>query len=175
MPPQWHTEDMKKIATGWKEHTLIGALVFVGFYFVLRYLSITLEPLQLLLAFSLTVLAALFPDVDTNSKGQDIVYGALVIIDGYLLFRNFYKEAAILGFLALMPVVTQHRGWTHSYLAAFILPLPLLYPAIFHIPVLFSGSILYAAAVNGYVSHIFIDKTQNGLFNGVLKIVFFWV
>lgn len=167
---------MKKISTGWREHTLVGALVFVGLYFGLKSFNyLPTDPLQILLMFSLTILAALFPDVDTNSKGQDIVYGALVIIDGYLLYRGLYQEAAILGFLALMPVVTQHRGWTHSYLAAFMLPLPLLYPTIFHIPVLFSGQVMYAAAVSGYVSHIFIDRTQNGLLNGVLKVLFFWV
>lgn len=167
---------MKKISTGWKEHTLVGVVVFISLFFALQSIrQLPNDPIQLGIMFGLTILAALFPDVDTNSKGQDIVYGALVIIDGYLIYRGLYQEAAILGFLALMPVVTQHRGWTHSYLAALILPLPLLYPSIFHIPVLFSGSAMYAAAVSGYVSHIFIDKTQNGLLNGVLKILFFWV
>lgn len=167
---------MKRISTGWKEHTMVGLLVFAGLYFILRELGyLPTDPLQILLMFSLTILAALFPDIDTNSKGQDIFYGALVIIDGYLIYQKLYHEAAILGFLALMPVVTQHRGWTHSYLAAIILPLPLLYPDLFHIPVLFSGSVMYAAAVSGYVSHIFIDRTQNGLLNGILKLVFFWI
>lgn len=167
---------MKKISTGWKEHTLIGFLVFVGLYFVFRELGyLPLGPTQVLLMFSLTVLASLFPDVDTNSLGQDIVYGVLIIVDAYLIYKGLYKEAAILGFLAMTPVVAEHRGWTHSYLTATILPLPLLYPSIFHLPVLFSGSIMYAAAVSGYVSHIFIDRTQNGLLNGVLKILFFWI
>jgi membrane-bound metal-dependent hydrolase YbcI (DUF457 family) len=167
---------MKRISSGWKEHTLIGFMVFAGLYITLKELGyLPPDPVQILLIFSLTILAALFPDIDTNSKGQDIFYGALVIIDGYLIYQQLYHEAAILGFLALMPVVTQHRGWTHSYLAAIILPLPLLYPAIFHIPVLFSGPVMYTAAVSGYVSHILIDKTQNGLLNGALKILFFWL
>lgn len=167
---------MKKISTGWKEHTLVGLVVFIGLYFGLRSLGqLPTDPIQLGVMFGLTILAALFPDVDTNSLGQDIVYGALIIADGYLIYKGFYREAAILGFLAMTPVVAEHRGWTHSWLAAFLVPLPLLYPTVFHIPTLFSGQTMYTATLVGYTSHIIIDRYQNTLLNGALRILFFWL
>lgn len=73
---------MKKISTGWKEHTLVGLIVFIGLFFGLRSIGqLPSDPTQLGIMFGLTILAALFPDVDTNSLVQDIVYGALIIAE----------------------------------------------------------------------------------------------
>ena len=35
-----------------------------------------------------SVLGGLFPDVDTDSKGRRFFYGAALVVDGFLIFRE---------------------------------------------------------------------------------------
>ena len=58
----------------------------------------------------LSLLGGLFPDVDTDSKGRRLFYGAALLADGILMVRQQYRHAAILGFCALLPAVDGHRG-----------------------------------------------------------------
>ena len=44
--------------------------------------------------FVLSVLFALFPDVDTNSKGQDIFIGLAFFVDVLLILNKNYQAAA---------------------------------------------------------------------------------
>lgn len=161
----------KRVSTGFKEHLLFGAVVWALFYWLSTTFLGLKDPVVILVTLALTELAALFPDVDTNSKGQDIFYFAFMAADAYLLWKGYYKEAAILGFLAMLPVVVHHRGWTHWWISAFVIPLPLLLPMFFDSPYAAGGYFYYAAAVIGYVSHVFLDRTQNN----VLRFIFFWI
>lgn len=159
-----------KISTGFAEHTIFAIIVYGLFLVILNWFDVKLTDLQYVVTFGLMIIAALFPDTDTNSKGQDIFYTFFVLLDLYLIIAKRWQEAAILGFIAMWPVVSKHRGWTHSVLAAFILPLPLLFPEFMNVPTVLTGSIAYAATVSGYLSHIFLDRTQNG----ILRVIFFW-
>lgn len=108
---------------------------------------------------AITVLFALFPDVDTNSKGQFIFYGMILIFDSIFLALKEYKLASIIGFLALLPVLGKHRGWTHTIWAMAAVPLPLIIlPCL--VLELDVGAALpyYLAAVTGYLSHLIIDR-----------------
>lgn len=108
--------------------------------------------------FVLAMLFALFPDVDTNSKGQDIFIGLAFIVDVLLIASGNLQAAAYLGLIAMLPIVSHHRGWTHSKLAMFLVPLPiLLVPYLYNAKVLPISIIYYGAAFAGYFSHLFLD------------------
>lgn len=77
-------------------------------------------------ALVISVLFALFPDVDTNSKGQNIFFGLALAVDILLIWSGNIQAAAYLGLIAMLPVVGKHRGWTHSKLAMLLVPLPIL-------------------------------------------------
>jgi membrane-bound metal-dependent hydrolase YbcI (DUF457 family) len=108
--------------------------------------------------FVLSVLFALFPDVDTNSKGQNIFIGLAFIVDVLLIVSGSFQAAAYLGLIAMTPIVGHHRGWTHSKLAMLLVPLPIIaIPYLNHGAVLPITLIYYGAAVAGYFSHLLLD------------------
>ena len=108
----------------------------------------------------MALLGGLFPDVDTDSKGRRLFYGAALLADAALILRQQYRYAAILGFCALLPAVDGHRGWTHAWWAALLVPSPiLLLPiSLFHQPWQALAP-YYLAAVLGYFSHLLLDRT----------------
>jgi membrane-bound metal-dependent hydrolase YbcI (DUF457 family) len=145
---------------GYKGH-LVGGGVFAGCAWAALALWLPAhEPGPALGAVlcAVTVLAALFPDVDTDSKGQNLFYAILAAVDLGLLIRGQYRWAAVLGFAAMLPALGHHRGWTHAWWAMFLIPLPILV-----LPVIFWGvdplalAPFYAAAVLGYLSHLVLD------------------
>lgn len=118
-------------------------------------LELLIYPLAL---FALTLAFGLWPDVDTNSKGQNFFYALFLGVDLFLIATEHYKEAAFLGLFALLPIVGKHRGWTHSWWAMVLIPSPLLvlpYMMFPERPLI--GVPFYGAAVVGYLSHLFMD------------------
>lgn len=108
--------------------------------------------------FIIAMLFGLFPDVDTNSKAQDIFVGTALIIDILLLLNGQFQAAAYLGFIVMLPTVSHHRGWTHSKWAMVLVPLPIiLVPYLANHAVLPAAVVYYAAAVAGYFSHLLLD------------------
>jgi len=104
-------------------------------------------------------LGALFPDVDTDSKGQNIFYFLLASLDLSLMIKKYYKWAAILGFMAMLPALGKHRGWTHTVWAMVLVPFPLIIlPMIFYKIPLEKLLPFYLAAVLGYFSHLLLDR-----------------
>lgn len=107
----------------------------------------------------LVLLGALFPDVDTDSRGQHIFYLMLVIFDLALLWQGYFRWAAILGLAAMFPALGAHRGWTHTWWAMLLVPLPLIL-----LPVWLYGASpkkvlpLYLAVTTGYASHLLLDR-----------------
>lgn len=110
----------------------------------------------------LSILFSLFPDIDIKSKGQLLFYRLLFILDVALVVGQMFREAAILGLLALIPILSRHRGWTHSMWAAAVVPLPLLLAPIYaagHVSaeIVFEWAPFYVGAVAGYTSHLLAD------------------
>lgn len=118
-----------------------------------------LENWQALAAlFVLAVLFGLFPDVDTNSKAQDIFFGFAFGLDILLIATGNIQAAAYLGIIAMLPIVGHHRGWTHKKWAMFVVPLPiLLVPYAYNENTLRIALVFYGAAVAGYFSHLLLD------------------
>jgi membrane-bound metal-dependent hydrolase YbcI (DUF457 family) len=151
----------------WKGHVAGGIVLGGAFAAALSYVPVerfaeaagVLHDWQAMAAvLVLSVLFALFPDVDTNSKGQNIFYGLAFAVDILLIWSGNIQAAAYLGLLALLPIVGKHRGWTHSKLAMFLVPLPIiLVPYLYNEEMLRISLIYYGAAVVGYFSHLLLD------------------
>jgi hypothetical protein len=152
---------------GYKGH-LLGATItntaYVGVLEVvpndlLHGTGLALSDWQLLVAlYVIGWLFGLWPDVDTNSKGQDIFFGIAFVADVLLILTGRLQPAAYLGLLAMTPIIGHHRGWTHSRIPMFLVPLPIvLLPYIYDKNLLKAGLLLYGAAFIGYFSHLLLD------------------
>jgi len=153
---------------GYKGH-LTGAVLFgCGYVAALAYVFsvdaahprfLTLD--QVGYPLSMVILALLFglwPDVDTNSKGQRIFYTIFLVTDLFLIATEQFRAAAYLGLMALLPVLSPHRGWTHTWWAMLLIPSPLLILPYLHVPERpLVGLPFYGAAVAGYLSHLVMD------------------
>lgn len=126
---------------------------------ILNRWNISLEDWQLLVGlYVIAVLFALFPDVDTNSVGQNIFFGIAFLADILLIVSGKFEAAAYLGLLAMLPIIAKHRGWTHHKLAMVLVPLPILIiPYLQNQKIWTLGVLIYGAAVVGYFSHLLLD------------------
>jgi membrane-bound metal-dependent hydrolase YbcI (DUF457 family) len=135
-----------------------GALLFVPLTQFAEAAGVLRGNLALIAVFVIGVLFALFPDVDTNSKGQNIFYGLALVTDILLLWQGYIQAAAYLGLIAMLPIVGKHRGWTHSKPAMFLIPLPILViPYVYNQKIIPIALVYYGAAVAGYFSHLLFD------------------
>lgn len=149
---------------GYKGHisagVAFGALMVAGLAFSPLAASLTLEQklIKALVVLWLAVIFALFPDVDIKSKGQLLFYRVFFVLDIILLVNKYYIEAALLGFLALLPIISKHRGWTHTFWAMLLVPSPILLGPMYLAkePVL-DGLPFYLGALAGYFSHLVAD------------------
>lgn len=153
---------------GYRGH-LAGATLFFGLYFAAvaavfavdaAYARFTLAeqvgyPVAL---FGICLLFGLWPDVDTNSVGQNLFYSLFFVVDLVLVLTKQFEEAAYFGLLALLPILGKHRGWTHTWWAMLAVPLPLLVlPYVLFPERPLAGLPFYGAAVAGYSSHLVFD------------------
>jgi membrane-bound metal-dependent hydrolase YbcI (DUF457 family) len=152
---------------GYKGH-LAGGAVLTGIYTVAisnapverfaDYARVLQDWQALTAVFVIGMLFALFPDVDTNSKGQDLFYWILFPIAVLLIYSGQFQAAAYLGLIGMLPVLSHHRGWTHKKWAMFVIPLPIIIvPYLYSEKVLAFSLVLYGAAVVGYFSHLLLD------------------
>lgn len=108
--------------------------------------------------FIVSILFGLWPDVDTNSKGQDIFFALAFSADVILIATGRLEAAAYLGLLGMTPILGKHRGWTHSKIAMLLVPLPIvLVPYANKSEILPTALLVYGAAVAGYFSHLLFD------------------
>lgn len=108
--------------------------------------------------FVVAMLMGLWPDIDTNSKGQDIFFGTAFLFDILLISQGYIEAAAYFGLLAMTPIIGKHRGWTHSKWAMLLVPLPIVVvPYLNNSTILATYLIFYGAAVIGYFSHLLLD------------------
>lgn len=153
---------------GYKGH-LAGALVFFGVYLAglalvfsvdqayQRFTELELIGVPVVLL-GLCLMFGLWPDVDTNSKGQNLFYSLFFLVDALLIAQRKFEWAAYLGLFAILPILGKHRGWTHTYWAMLLVPSPLLIlPYVLFPEKPLAGLPFYGAAVVGYFSHLFMD------------------
>jgi len=136
-----------------------GSVVAYVIFLMLAPRWFLLGPDELAICFVVCFLFALWPDVDTNSKGQDIFYLGFLIGDAAFIWYKEYRYAAILGFFAILPVVGKHRGWTHSVAAAIGIPFLFLYVVNYFWPTMYKiWPPYYFSALCGYISHLVLDR-----------------
>ena len=112
---------------GYKGHLVGGALIGAAVLGGLTWSGVySPDTPQMAVLGSLVLLGSLFPDVDTDSRGQHIFYLTLAVLDFAFIVQGYYKWAAILGFAAMFPALGPHRGWTHTWWAMLLIPLPLV-------------------------------------------------
>lgn len=135
------------------------ALLEIAPYQVIQQTHGLLSDYQMLIGiFVIAVLFGLWPDVDTNSKGQNIFFGIAFAADILLILNGRLEAAAYLGLVAMTPIIGKHRGWTHSKVAMFLVPAPLvIIPYLYRPSVLTPALLIYGAAVVGYFSHLLLD------------------
>ena len=153
---------------GYKGH-LAGATVFFGVYLAGLALVYSVDQayrqfseLELvaypLVLFALALMFGLWPDVDTNSKGQNLFYSIFFVADVVLIATRQFEEAAYLGLFCILPAIGKHRGWTHTFWAMLLIPSPLLVlPYVLTPERPLAGLPFYGAAVVGYFSHLVMD------------------
>lgn len=137
----------------------LAALVYVflvdAAYRQFTGLELVVFPAVLL---GLCVMFALWPDVDTDSKGQNFFYTVFFAIDVVLIASAKFEQAAYLGLLAILPALGHHRGWTHTWWALLLVPSPLLILPYLFVPARpLAGLPFYGAALVGYLSHLVLD------------------
>lgn len=134
------------------------AMIFAPVERFAEYAALLYDWQAMFAVFVIGMLFALFPDVDTNSKGQDLFYWIVFPLDLLLIYSEQFQAAAYLGVIAILPILTHHRGWTHSKWAMFLIPLPIiLVPYLVNDNVLAISVVYYGAAVVGYFSHLLLD------------------
>ena len=112
----------------------------------------------------IAIVFGLFPDVDIKSRGQLLFFRLVFALDVLLVATGRFREAAILGLIALVSILSRHRGWTHTVWAALLVPLPILVGAFYLAresvgnPYV-DGLPYYLGAVAGYMSHLLLDGT----------------
>lgn len=107
---------------------------------------------------AICLMFGLWPDVDTHSKGRRLFYAIFFAADVVLIATRQFEEAAYLGLFTILPALGPHRGWTHSFWAMLLVPLPLLAVPWWLAPERpLAGLPFYGAAVVGYLSHLVAD------------------
>ncbi len=146
---------------GYKGH-LAGGLLVGGLAIGAAMITgrIAHAPLHFTGLMGFCLLGALFPDVDTDSKGQNLFYAVLILLDGTLIFEQYYRWAAWLGLCAMLPALGHHRGWTHTWWAMVLVGTPIIFiPALFFNAGNLAASLpFYAAFSLGYFSHLLMDR-----------------
>lgn len=101
---------------------------------------------------------ALFPDVDTKSKGQKYFYFVALLFFIFLTVRKHFEMATCCSFIIMTPLLVSHRGIFHN--PWFVIITPLCVSAIIHslmprISYRFFLDTLFFIA--GALSHIWLD------------------
>ena len=145
---------------GYKGHLAGGAVAAgIGTVGALLLGWLAFNPMQVAGLVGFCLLGALFPDVDTDSKGQSLFYGLFAIIDLGLIVNDQFYWAAWLGFFAMLPAIGSHRGWTHTWWAMLLVPMPILLVPFFVLGAAKMDPFLpyYLAFATGYLSHLALD------------------
>ncbi|MDP8228236.1 MAG: metal-dependent hydrolase [Candidatus Electryoneaceae bacterium] len=142
-----------------REHLTVGTMVTV-IYIVVSSLFWVIGWLDLAIYLIIGMMASVWPDIDTKSMGQKAFYRLFFIFNGYLIVTEQYQISAYLASFVILPLLTKHRGWTHTSLSMILIPSPLLlYPMYQQSFERWDGAGLpyYLAAVIGYMSHLILD------------------
>lgn len=104
------------------------------------------------------LVGALFPDIDTKSKGQKIFYQIIGLLCIFLFIQQQYRTLSIICIIALLPLILRHRGLSHSIWFIMLMCFLVIVYAHFQLP-----SLAYALTFDaffffvGAFTHIALD------------------
>jgi hypothetical protein len=112
---------------------------------------------QFLVGLFLCLVGSLFPDIDTNSVIQKILYLSLFPAIFIALFSKSWGLFFLFSLIAIAPLFTRHRGITHR--AWFILAIPLILAIFLGCNTKASKTFLiyYLCFTAGALSHLILD------------------
>ncbi len=148
---------------GYRGHISVSIGITAVFYLVVSIFSLSvgifLEPEVIIGVLISVLLFGLWPDVDTNSLGQDIFYPIFLITAIVLLIMNRTFESAVVGIFSMLPTVGKHRGWTHSWWAALLIPslFLIIIPSLMTRDINLTLWPYAASGTVGYLGHLFAD------------------
>lgn len=132
---------------------------FVAFLIVINVIIVKKVSLLIALEWlAFTLLGALFPDIDTKSKGQKIFYKTLVVVFLILLLKQCFTAIIFLSILSFLPLVVRHRGLCHELWFVIGVPLVVAGSVGCYFPK-FSSLAWWDAFffIVGAVSHLYLD------------------
>ncbi len=140
--------------------SLIPNILWLVYHYNTETINILMNQWWIIpISFICSMIGAWLPDTDIKSKSQFWIYLPLIIIDGILILFMRYRMAALLGFAGMLPNLTKHRGFMHSPISAFILPLFILTMGIIiHSSFTPVVVVYYISCVCGYFSHLYLDR-----------------
>lgn len=148
----------------YKGHVVAGAVSFIPAFAIIYFgFEAGRGWVDLLILFTLCMMFAIFPDIDIKSKSQLLLYRIFIALDILLILLKMYEASAVLGLFCLLPLISRHRGWTHSRITAFLLPIPFLIFPMMNQSTLDPADLLlglpyYLACLAGYLSHLAMDR-----------------
>ena len=98
---------------GYKTHLAGGAITYAIFVCLCSG-WLQLSPSTALYGFFCTLLGALFPDFDTKSRGQTLIYRFLVPVLLVLIVQQKFKLFILVTCVSFIPLVVKHRGLLHK-------------------------------------------------------------
>ena len=138
--------------SNFKGHMTSGIILSTGCSIFSHYLI----PGSEIITFSCTLFGSLFPDTDTASKSRKIIYWLFFIISLILIYFKMYLFSSLLGIFAMLPSLSHHRGWTHSFIGMIFISLVISFVIFQIFPHLFLISFIFT--ILGFLLHLFLDK-----------------
>ena len=135
-------------------------------------LSPTQNTKTLLGLFMTSLFMALFPDLDIQSVSQRWFFRIVFVLMGIMHFSGRYDLFVIVAFCAILPVLHQHRGWTHWKITPWAIAVFLaIVQEYFHAQLRTYGGfewenvlellerywLFVVACVTGHYMHLFLD------------------
>jgi membrane-bound metal-dependent hydrolase YbcI (DUF457 family) len=142
----------------YKTHVVVGLLVYIAAVYIALFFGPLYWQRKIeLLVF--TLVGALFPDIDTKSKIQRVLYCLLFVVLLVLAYTKQYYAATVIGILACLPLLVHHRSIFHSCIFLASLGGTALYMTYHYYPS-YTAAMTYNVAffLAGAVSHIGADK-----------------
>ena len=118
--------------------------------------------------FLFSIAGALFPDVDTKSKGQKWFYRIVVpVLFLFLLIKRFLSFT-VLALIAFLPLLVNHRGVFHRLWFVTLPPIAIVgFLTWYKIAYFRTASLLAVFFVAGAISHLVLDFGFSRTFKGL--------
>lgn len=158
---------------GYKGHLVGGAAVGIALVYILRgHYSTSIQAGQWMVC---ALAGSLFPDIDIKSKGQKYFYWIVIGIFLTLIFYEKHRLLGVVSVVAVMPMLSKHRGLFHEPWFVIVLPI-LVWLGISSIFPSFKNQFYYYMIffIAGALSHLILDRGWKGLLpNSARKKLFF--